>query len=272
MLPRAESYDALIRDFRWSLPRHFNIGTACADAWAKDEPERVALIRYETGGRQTPITYGSLKRDSDRLAHALRARGIGIGDRVAILLPQSVETALAHLAIYKLGAIAVPLAALFGIDALRYRLETSGARAILTDTAGLAKLAGIRDQLPGLETILSTDGPDGPAEGLRQAMERYTDPFAAVATDLDQPALMIFTSGTTGQPKGALHAHRVLLGHLPGVAYSHLPFRRPATASGRRPTGPGPAGCSTPCFRPSILACRSSSAPSGRSIRRPPSR
>jgi acetyl-CoA synthetase len=221
MLEPAVTFDALTRNFRWSIPRHFNIGIACADRWAREDPDRTAIIRYESDRKLTPITYGTLKNDSDRMAHALRARGIGRGDRVAILLPQSAEAIVAHLASYKLGAIAVPLAALFGSEALLHRLRISGAKAILTDAIGIAKLAEIRDGLPDLETLLSTDGPDGVVEGLRNAIGSFDEPFATETTTPEEPALMIFTSGTTGPPKGALHGHRVLLGHLPGVAYSH---------------------------------------------------
>jgi acetyl-CoA synthetase len=221
MLARAESYEALVRSFRWSIPARFNIALDCCDRWARTEPTRPALIRRDATGAITPIAYGALKADSDRLAHALRARGVRRGYRVAILLPQSAETAIGHLAIYKLAAIAVPLAVLFGADALRYRLRTSGAKAILTDGAGLAKVAEIAGDLPALTTILCTDGPSGSAEGLREALGERRDPFVAEDTAADDPALMIFTSGTTGPPKGALHAHRVLLGHLPGVSFSH---------------------------------------------------
>jgi len=113
----AAGYTALVDGFRWAIPSRFNIAEACADRWAATDPDRTALIRYDDAGNTTAISFGSLKTDSDRLALALRRRGLGRGDRIAILLPQSVETVLAHFAAYKLGAIAVPLAALFGPDA-----------------------------------------------------------------------------------------------------------------------------------------------------------
>ena len=221
MLEPAASYAALVRDFRWRIPARYNIGLACADAWAAREPDRVALVRWDRDGRLTPTTYGDLKRQSDALAHALVARGVGIGDRVALLLPQSVEAAVGHLAAYKVGAIAVPLAALFGSDALRYRLTTSEAKALITDGAGLAKIDAMQSALPDLAAIICTDGPAATADGWSEALAANAASFAAADTGPDDPALMIFTSGTTGPPKGALHAHRVLLGHLPGFAYTH---------------------------------------------------
>ncbi len=197
------------------------MGLACADAWASHIPDRVALLKYAPGQPLDSTTYGQLKQRSDALAHAFAARGLQRGDRIAVLLPQSVAAALTHLAAYKLGAIAVPLAALFGNDALRYRLANAGAKAIVTDAAGLAKLDTIRGALPDLETILCTDGAAGDAEDFDAVIAGNTGAFHAVDTGPDDPALMIFTSGTTGPPKGALHGHKVLLGHLPGIVFCH---------------------------------------------------
>jgi acetyl-CoA synthetase len=227
MAEPAPSFDTLVADFRWRLPARYNIGTACADAWAARDPDRAALIRYGADGALAPTTYGDLKRASDGLAAFLRTGGVHAGDRVAILLPQSVETVVAHLAAYKLGAIAVPLAALFGEDALRYRLAASGAGALVTDASGFARLAAFRDALPDLDTIVCTDGPAPGAEGYREAVTASQREFTPADTGPDDPALMIFTSGTTGPPKGALHAHRVLLGHLPGMRLTHDGLDRP---------------------------------------------
>ena len=222
MLERRSTYKALYDDFRWDIPDRFNIGTAIADAWAAIEPARVALLEYRGEGAPRALTYGELARQSDALAAGLRRQGMSRGDRVALLLPQCFETAVAHAAIYKLGAIAVPLALLFGVEALEYRLQTAGVRAVVTNAAGLAKLGAIQARLPSLEAIVSIDGAAGGALDFRQLVADHAGAgFDAEPTRADDPAMMIFTSGTTGPPKGALHGHRVLLGHLPGVQMPH---------------------------------------------------
>ncbi len=222
MLERRSTYKALYDDFRWDIPDRFNIGTAIADAWAAIEPARVALLEYRGEGAPRALTYGELARRSDALAAGLRRQGMSRGDRVALLLPQCFETAVAHAAIYKLGAIAVPLALLFGVEALEYRLQTAGVRAVVTNAAGLAKLGAIQARLRSLEAIVSIDGAAGGALDFRQLVADHAGAgFDAEPTRADDPAMMIFTSGTTGPPKGALHGHRVLLGHLPGVQMPH---------------------------------------------------
>ena len=221
MLPATRDYDELCRQFRWQIPTRYNIGVDVCDRWAHSDPGRLAILDVGADGRARPISFGWLQQTSNRLANVLHAHGIRRGDRVAILLPQRPEVAATHGAIYKLGAIALPLAMLFGADALSYRLQDSGAKAAVTNAAGVAKLAAIRDETPGLALVLSTDGADDKVTDLATTLERASAAFTAAETSPDDPAMMIYTSGTTGPPKGALHAHRVLLGHLPGLQMPH---------------------------------------------------
>ncbi len=215
MLPRGSTYQELRDRFAWRIPERYNIGVDICDKWA--ESDRLALIHKRPDGRVERFGFRALQRDSNRLANLLAARGLGRGDRIGVLLPQAPETALAHIAVYKLGAIAVPLFTLFGPEALAFRLADSGAKALITDRAGIEKVAGIRDALPALTILLSIDGPAEEALDFHGELASASEAFAPVDTAADDPALIIYTSGTTGPPKGALHAHRVLLGHLPGV-------------------------------------------------------
>ncbi|HYZ43143.1 MAG TPA: AMP-binding protein, partial [Stellaceae bacterium] len=223
MLQRGDSYDEVYGSFRWELPQRFNIGVAACDRHA-DGTGRLALIYETPDGTVERFTFDDLKCLSNKCANALAALGVGIGDRVGVLLPQRPETAIAHLAIYKLGAVALPLFTQFGPDALVHRLGDSGARALITDGENLRKVPA---DLPALEAILVTDGDSSGNPYFWPTLERASDEFSAAATGIDDPALLIYTSGTTGKPKGALHASRVLLGHLPGVQLPHDFFPAP---------------------------------------------
>ena len=226
MLTPAKDYQTLCDTFQWEIPDQYNIGVDICDKWAH-QPDRLALIYEDDAGRTQRYTFLDLKRLSNRLANGLKAMGIGIGDRVGILLPQRPETAISHIGLYKLGAIAIPLFTLFGTDALAYRLENSQASGVITDADNLPKILSICDSLPQLRVIIVTDGeaPEGVAV-FQDLLSRGSDDFTPVPTRADDPALIIYTSGTTGPPKGALHAHRVVLGHLPGVEFPHNFFPR----------------------------------------------
>jgi len=217
VLPRLSNYDDIYRQFRWQVPARYNIGADVCDRWAAAEPDRLAILHVHADGREQAVSYGALRDISNRLANVLRAKGTVRGDRVAIMLPQMPEVAAAHIAIYKLGAIALPVAVLFGPDALSYRLQNSGAKALITNAQGIGKLEEARGEVPQLSCVLAV-------EEFGDLLARAAAEFTPVDTGPDDPAMMIYTSGTTGQPKGALHGHRVLIGHMPGIELPHFPF------------------------------------------------
>lgn len=229
MLPQADRYETVRDQFVWRVPDRYNIGVDVCDKWAATEPERLALIHKRRDGGVEEYRFADVRTLSNRFANVLTACGVGLGDRVGILLPQAPETAISHVAVYKMGGVAVPLFSLFGVEALEYRLADCGARAIVTDAAGAAKLMQIRDRLPDLRAVFRVDGTAGTPDCLdwHALTDAAPDAFTPVDTAADDPAVIIYTSGTTGQPKGALHAHRVLLGHLPGVEISHDLFPQP---------------------------------------------
>ena len=221
VLPRVKDYDTLYRQFRWQVPARYNIGVDVCDRWADREPDRLAILHARADGHDEAVTYGWLRETSNRLANVLRAHGVARGDRVAILLPQLPEVAAIHIAIYKLGGVALPLAVLFGADALSYRLQNSGAAALVTNARGAERIAEIRKDLPDLKLVISLDGENDGAIAFFETLARASADFSPVDTSADDPAMMVYTSGTTGQPKGALHGHRVLIGHFPGVETHH---------------------------------------------------
>ncbi len=215
-------WDALRARFRWRVPARFNIAEAACDSWARTAPGREAIRHVRADGTADAWSYGQLKSASDRLALAFAARGIGRGDRVAVLLPQCPEVMVTHFAAMKLGAIVLPLFTLFGPDALAYRLADSGARIAVTDAENLDKLAALAPDLPELRQIVVTGlRPPAPWLGFEDEIAKATGNLTPVETGADDPAILIYTSGTTGPPKGALHAHRFLIGHLPSVELQH---------------------------------------------------
>ncbi|WP_159839086.1 acyl-CoA synthetase [Burkholderia sp. 8Y] len=224
MLRGEESYEAELRAFRWNIPETYNIGVDVCDKWAASCPGDIALIHEHRDGTIRKFSFAQLRSESNRAANYFQRVGIKPGSRIAVLLAQSPETAISHIAAFKLGAVSVPLFALFGEEALEFRLKDSGASLLVTDAAGAAKIAALRDRLPDLQMVLVTGDPAdavGKVQSFNAAMSTEADTFEPMASKADDPAVIIYTSGTTGKPKGALHAHRVLLGHLPGVAMSH---------------------------------------------------
>jgi acetyl-CoA synthetase len=227
MLTETTDYEKLYRDFRWEVPARFNMATACCDRHA-DGSGRLALIYVDEDGAAQHTSFDQMAEYSRRFANVLKADGLVRGDRLALFLSQSLELPVAHLAAFRAGMISIPLFALFGEDALEFRLSNSGAKAILTDAAGWEKLKKIRDRLPDLRNVyIVGDETFAGAKAFWPALEAVSDEFATVDTAADDPAIIIYTSGTTGNPKGALHAHRVLLGHLPNVEMVHDFFPKP---------------------------------------------
>lgn len=222
MLTRHATYAATVSATHWNVPQHYNIGVDVCDKWA-DGTGRLAIIHEKSPADIQYYSFDQLKAYSNQFAHVLQQAGVARGDRVGILLAQGIETAIAHIACYKLGLIAIPLFSLFGSDALAYRLSNSGARVLVTNTEGVAKLGSIATPLLELKTIVDIDATQNTPATLAfwPSLQQQPDSFEPVRTLADDPAVIIYTSGTTGKPKGALHAHRILPGHLPGVEISH---------------------------------------------------
>lgn len=219
-----ENYEEIYCNFRWEIPEYYNIGVDICDRWA-NEKYRLALIYRDQEGKEQKYTFWELKNLSNQLANALVANGIERGDRVGILLPQCPETLISHISVYKVGAIAIPLFVLFGPQALEYRLGNGQAKGVITDRENLPKILELKEHLPNLKMIMAVDseGEEGVLD-FWKTLEKGSRYFTPVSTKADDPALIIYTSGTTGPPKGALHAHRTLLGHLPGVEFPHNLF------------------------------------------------
>ncbi|MDQ6683756.1 MAG: AMP-binding protein [Pseudomonadota bacterium] len=217
----SDLYEELHADFRWLVPPHFNLAEVCSARWARETPLATAIRFEHEDGSHRQYSYAELQAAAERSAAALSGLGVRAGDRVALVMPQRFEMAVAYLAVWRLGAIAVPLSMLFGPEALEYRINDSGAEVIVVDEAGIGNVMAVRPSCAGLRGIVAV----GAAEG--QGDARWSELLAAetgggklTATLADDPAVLIYTSGTTGPPKGTLIPHRALIGNLPGFVCS----------------------------------------------------
>ncbi len=220
------AYARLHADFNWAVPAQFNIAQVCCARWAacEDATKNIAVRVYSTRARSQFHTYGALQKQANRLSQVLAAQGVGRGDRVAIVMPQCFETAVAYIAVLQMGAVAVPLSLLFGPEALAFRLHDSGAVLAICDGDHLGALHAARPSCPQLRAVLGVGRPAalrGRTElQWRTALAQAPAHFTPVLTQADEPAVLIYTSGTTGNPKGALLAHRALIGNLSGFVCS----------------------------------------------------
>jgi acetyl-CoA synthetase len=264
-----DHYEQLHSRFRWLVPERFNMAEVCCRRWAQapDATKRIAVYAHSPGGKSTSHTYAELQHQANRLSGALAALGVGRGDRVAIIMPQRFETAVAYMAVLQMGAVAMPLSMLFGPEALQYRLQDSESAVALCDDSSILNVLDVRGTCPQLRHVLGVGGGADAMADLDYAavLARQTGEFAAVATRADDPAVLIYTSGTTGNPKGALIPHRALIGNLSGFVCSQNWFgfspdggpSTPSPARGNeieRPSpgrGRGGVGASTIGARPS---------------------
>ena len=221
-----DRYDELYRSFRWDVPERYNMARACCGQWAGDRA-RFALYWEDESGATAAYSFWDIQQAANRLSNALAALGVKRGDRVAIILPQRPETAIAYVAVFQMGAIALPLSHLFGPDALEYRMEHAEASVAIVEPTTIGNLRAIRDRLTHLRHVIGVDLHEGGIQGWKNLLEKASARFTPVDTQADDPALIIYTSGTTGPPKGALKAHRVLLGNAPGFVHSHDFFPQP---------------------------------------------
>ena len=216
----SDNFGVLQETFRWQIPEYFNIAEAVCDRHQAHR-DRIALYWEDASGQAAEYTFGDLIELSNQFANALVGLGIQAGDRVGIILPQRVEAAVCHLAAWKIGAISLPLSVLFGVDALKYRLIDSGARVVVTTGHTLDRVEALRPELPALDLVVDCARRKG---GFWDLVDQATGHTQRLRTRADDPAILIYTSGTTGPPKGALNAHRWLLGNLTGFELSHESF------------------------------------------------
>ncbi|RYF58167.1 MAG: AMP-binding protein [Comamonadaceae bacterium] len=217
-----DQYDALFSSFTWLVPSQFNIAQVCCHRWGEStaDARRIAIFYEDETGHREVWTYARLAEAVNQFSNGLIRMGVNPGDRVAVVLGQRPETVVAQMAIFSVGATLVPLSALFGPEALSMRLADSGARVAVVDASTSSTLLGIADQCRELRQIVGIGFTDDRTMSWRSLLARQSSTFRPVATRASDPAILLYTSGTTGAPKGALLPHAVLIGNLPGFVAS----------------------------------------------------
>lgn len=222
--PMPDRYNAIHQGFGWKVPKRFNMAQACCGQWAAQAAtaRRVAIREHIAGqGLGRRWTVGQLQSAANRLSQVLRAQGVRRGDRVAIVMPQRFETAVAYMAVLQMGAVAMPLSMLFGPEALSFRINDSQARVAVCDESTVEAMNLARPDCPGLQCLIGVGAAAAAADlDYAKACADSAATFKPVATLAEEPAVLIYTSGTTGNPKGALIPHRALIGNLTGFVCS----------------------------------------------------
>lgn len=218
-LSQYDNYEEAHSQFAWDIPSEFNIADAVCGQWARrdDAKRRVALFYEGEDGEQETYTFWQVQRRVNRVSNMLHDIGVAQGTRVGIVLPQRPETLFANLGILQMGAVSVPLSVLYGTEGLRYRLDHSETEVAIVDEERAETLDDLRNDLDTLETVVTLDDPKNiDSVPWEESVAAASPQFDTVETDADDSAYIIYTSGTTGKPKGAHHAHRKLLGYIPG--------------------------------------------------------
>src|SRR5436853_1711066 len=216
-----DRYAELYRSYRWSVPQRYNIAQACCGEWAA-ERSRFALYWEDESGATAAYSFWDIQIAANRLSNALAALGVKPRDRVALMLPQRPESAIAYVAIFQLGAIALPLSHLFGPDAIEYRMNHAEASVALVEPSTIANLWAVKQRLPTLRHVIGVGGArETGVHAWEALLGRASRSFQCADTSPDDPAVIIYTSGTTGAPKGALEAHRLIIGNISGFVHSH---------------------------------------------------
>ena len=218
-----DHYAALHQGFGWQVPAFFNMAEVCSRRWAAQarSADGTAIQEHVAGqGPGRRWTFAQLQAAANRLSHVLAAQGVQRGDRVAIVLPQRFETAVAYMAVLQMGAVAMPLSMLFGPDALSFRIQDSQAAVAIADEAAWMALQEARKACPGLRTVIGVGRRVQGDLDFDAACRGMPATFKPARTRADDPAVLIYTSGTTGNPKGALIPHRALIGNLTGFVCS----------------------------------------------------
>lgn len=216
------NYESLRDWFEWDIPDQFNVTGATVERQAERKADEEAIIALDPENEENRYTYSKLNKTVTDLAAVLADSGVERGDRVAVNSPQSAETIISHLAVWKLGAVSVPLSVRFGPESLAYRIGDCDVTAAVVGKEQISDFTSAitSEDISSVDTLLTIDRLPSEVDAVETtefwtAIERNIRDVETVPTGPDDDAMILYTSGTTGDPKGVRHAHRFLIGHLP---------------------------------------------------------
>jgi len=212
-----KDYETLYKDFKWEVPEYYNFGFEVVDQWAEDRTKLALVSIHADGEKSSYHTFYDLKTLSDRFANVLLDLGVKKGDRVLVMLESIPQWYVVMIAMFKLGVIPMPGTVLLTSKDIKYRINRAEANMVITDVGHVGRVERIADQCPTLQHKIVVDAPVLEWLYYRDIMEKETpvlDPDRIERTRSDDPMLLYFTSGTTGNPKMVLHTHKYPLGHL----------------------------------------------------------
>jgi acetyl-CoA synthetase len=229
------NYDSYYQDFKWedmahelNLPREngINKATICIDGHPPEVMQREALLWHGANGQQSRYTFEDLRWETNKFANVLTALGVKKGDRVFVYLERIPENFITLFGALKVGAVIGPLFSAFGPEAIRDRLEDSGAVVVVTSPELKGRLDSIRGELPALQHVIIVDR-NGASQSPPQAhevmysaaMAQASPEFTVPYTDPDDYSIIHYTSGTTGKPKGAVHRHSAIIAQAATAKY-----------------------------------------------------
>ena len=213
-------YQAECEKWEWHIPAYYNVGYDCVDKHVSvGKKDKVALYWENEAGEERRFTFGDMKALSNRFGNVLRGLGLRKGDRFLLRIPNLPEFQVAFIGGLKIGAVPVPSSVMFKAHEIAYRINDSGASAIITVPQYAAEVEEVRGGCRSLKHIIVVGEPEKGQQSFWGLMERASEKLRVAATRADDLALICYTSGTTGSPKGAAHAHRYVIGNDPASHY-----------------------------------------------------
>lgn len=214
------SYKEEFDSWKWDIPKNYNIGYDCVDKHVEGKnKDKIALLWENERGDTEKYTFGDMKKLSNKFGNVLKQLGLKKGDRFLIRLPNVPAFQTSFIGGVKIGAVPIPSSVMFRGHEVEYRINDSSSKAVITTSKYVKEVREIKDKCPSLEHVIVVDTPGKDELPYVDLMNEASDKLILENTTKEDMAFFCYTSGTTGNPKGAVHLHRWVSGNDPSVKY-----------------------------------------------------